>query len=81
MAIANVHNVEAEVLEFEVKANTKVTKHPIKDLKFSKNAVFSGVIRDGNALMTFGDFQIVPGDKVIVFTLLDAIHEVEEFFH
>jgi len=80
LAIANVHNVDAEVLEFEVKPNTKVTKYPIKDLNFTKKAVFSGVIRDGNALMTFGDFQIKSGDKVIVFTLIEGIHEVENFF-
>jgi len=78
--IFSVHNAEADILTFEVKANSKVTERPIKDLNFTKNAVFGGVIRDGEILMTFGDFQIQKSDKVIVFTLLDAIHEVEEFF-
>ncbi len=81
VAIANVHNVDAEVLEFEVKPNSAVTKKPIKDLRITRNAVFSGVIRDGEVMMTFGNFQILTGDKVIVFSLQDAIHEVEEMFN
>ena len=81
VAIANVHNIDAEVLEFEVKPNSIVTKKPIKDLRINRNAVFSGVIRDGEVLMTFGDFQILKGDKVIVFSLQDAVHDIEEMFN
>jgi len=81
VAIANMHNVDAEVLEFEVKPNSAVTKKPIKDLRITRNAVFSGVIRNGKVLMTFGEFQIIAGDRVIVFSLQDAIHEVEEMFN
>lgn len=81
IAIANVHNVDAEVLEFVVKPNSPVTKKTIKELNINRNAVFSGVIRNGKVLMTFGDFQILEGDRVIVFTLQDAVHEVEEMFN
>jgi len=81
VAIANVHNVDAEVLEFEVKPNSMVTKKPIKDLRINRNAVFSGVIRNGEVLMTFGDFQILAGDKVIVFSLQSAVHDIEEMFN
>ncbi len=81
VAIANVHNVDAEVLEFVVKPDSPVTKNPIKDLKINRNAVFSGVIRAGKVMLTFGDFQILAGDKVIVFSLQDAVHDVEEMFN
>lgn len=81
IAIANVHNVDAEVLEFVVKPNSPVTKKTIKELHVNRNAVFSGVIRNGEVLMTFGDFQILEGDRVIVFTLQDAVHDVEEMFN
>ena len=36
---------------------------PIKELKLPRDAVFGGIIRDGKALMSFGDFQIREGDK------------------
>ncbi|KRP27007.1 MAG: portal protein, partial [Cryomorphaceae bacterium BACL22 MAG-120619-bin32] len=49
--MANLHNIDAEVFEFEVLENTKVTEKPIKDLRFPRDAVFAGIIRDGKALM------------------------------
>ncbi len=80
LKLANLHNVDAEVLEFQVKAKSPVTKKLIKDMKLTRKAVFAGVIRDGEALMTFGDFQILAGDKAIIFCLPEAIHKVEKLF-
>ena len=56
-------------------------KKPIKDLRVPKEAVFGGIIRDGKALMTYGDMQIQNGDKVIVFCLPEAITAVEHLFN
>jgi len=80
VALANLHNIDAEIFEFEVKEKSKVTKKPIKELRFPREAVFGGIIRDGVALMSFGDFQIEAGDKAIVFCLPEAISSVEELF-
>ncbi|MGY5352412.1 Trk system potassium transporter TrkA [Wenyingzhuangia sp. IMCC45533] len=81
LALANLHNVEAEVLEFFVRRNTKITEQKIKDLDLPENSVLGGVVRAGKALMTFGDFTILPGDRAIVFCLPDAIGKVEMFFN
>ena len=81
LKLANLHNVDAEVLEFRVKKNSAVTKKLIRDIKLTRKAVFGGVIRDGKALMTFGDFQIQAGDKAVVFCLPEAIHKVEKLFN
>tara|TARA_R110000787_G_scaffold269018_4_gene375679 strand:+ start:897 stop:2243 length:1347 start_codon:yes stop_codon:yes gene_type:complete len=80
LALANLHNIDAEVFEFEVLPNAKVTKKPIRELKFPRDAVFGGIIRDGKALMSYGDFQIKSGDKAIVFCLPESIHTVEDLF-
>lgn len=80
LALANLKHVDAEVLELEVLSGSKVTKNLVKDIKLSRSAVFGGVIRDGKALMTFGDFQIEVGDKAVVFCLPDAISDVENLF-
>ena len=80
LELANLHNIDAEVFEFEVKSNAKVTEKPIKELRFPREAVFGGIIRDGEALMSFGDMQIRNGDKVIVFCLPEAIETVEKLF-
>jgi trk system potassium uptake protein TrkA len=81
LKLANLHNVDAEVLEFRVKENSLVTKKLIRDINLTKKAVFGGVIRDGVALMTFGDFQILAGDKAVVFCLPEAINKVEKLFN
>ena len=81
LALANLHNIDAEVFEFEVKQGAKVTEHPIKDLRFPREAVFGGIIRNKKAIMATGDMQIQTGDKVIVFCLPEAIHTVERLFN
>ncbi|APG63876.1 Trk system potassium transport protein TrkA [Tenacibaculum todarodis] len=81
LALANLHNIDAEVFEFEVQPNAKVTEKPIKELRFPREAVFGGIIRNEKALMSFGNMQIQNGDKVIVFCLPEAISTVEELFN
>lgn len=81
LALANLHNVDAEVLEFFVRRNTKATKYKIKDLELTNKAVIGGVVRKGEGMMSFGDFQILKGDRVIVFCLPEAIGEVEDLFN
>jgi len=81
LKLANLHNVDAEVLEFEVQENSPATKKAIKNLKLTKKAVFGGVIRNGKALMIFGDFQIKTGDRVVVFCLSEAIYNIEKLFN
>jgi trk system potassium uptake protein TrkA len=81
LELANLHNIDAEVFEFEVQPNAKVTKSPIRDLRFPRDAVFGGIIRDGKALMSLGNMQIQSGDKVIVFCLPEAISTVERLFN
>ncbi|WP_442265457.1 Trk system potassium transporter TrkA [Tenacibaculum sp. ZS6-P6] len=81
LALANLHNIDAEVFEFEVQHGAKVTEKPIRELRFPREAVFGGIIRNGKALMSFGDMQILAGDYVIVFCLPEAISTVEDLFN
>jgi trk system potassium uptake protein TrkA len=80
VALANLHNIDAEVFEFEVQEGAKVSARPIKKLKFPREAVFGGIIRDEKALMPEGDMQIKTGDKVIVFCLPESVSTVERLF-
>jgi trk system potassium uptake protein TrkA len=81
LKLANLHNVDAEVLEFRVKENSLVTKKLIKEINLTRSAVFGGVIRNGIAHMTYGNFQILAGDKAVVFCLPEAITKVEKLFN
>ncbi|WP_196891877.1 Trk system potassium transporter TrkA [Aureivirga marina] len=81
VAHASLHNVNAEILEFEVNPNSKVTQNTIKEIGLTKKAVFGGVIRNGKAYMTIGDFKMQEGDKAVVFCLREAISDVEKLFN
>ncbi|MCB0400933.1 MAG: Trk system potassium transporter TrkA [Flavobacteriales bacterium] len=79
-AIANLHGVDGEIIEFNVKAGTKITSKPLRDLKIPHTANIAGVIRDREGFIPFGGFQLQEGDKAVVFTRTDSINIIEEFF-
>jgi len=80
LSLANLHGVNAEVLEFRVTAKSKVAKKPIRDLNFPKGAIIGGVVRNEHGMITLGDFQIEEGDHVVVFAMNECIQKVEDFF-
>lgn len=79
-AIAKLHGVDAEIIEFNVKADSKVTKKSLKDLRFPKSANIAGVIRGNDGFIPFGDFQLKEGDQAVVFVLKEAVSEIEDYF-
>ncbi len=75
-----VSGINAEILEIEAKKGSYVTKKPIKDLGLEKGIIIGGVIRGDEAFIAKGDFQILPGDKVVVFAMPESINKVKRFF-
>lgn len=70
----------AEVLEFIVAPDTKITKVPLKDMNFPRNAIIGGIIRGNESHIAVGDTQIQAYDRVAVFALPEAVKEVDKFF-
>ncbi len=73
-------NLDAEVIEFTVQADSKITRKQLKDLKLPPMVNIAGVVRDGIGFIPFGDFQLQEGDKTIIFTNNETIHTIEKFF-
>ena len=80
VAMTKLTNMNAELLEFVVKPNSKITNKIIKELNFPRSAIFGGVIRSGIGLIPLGDFKIEAGDRVVVCCLPRSISQVEKFF-
>jgi trk system potassium uptake protein TrkA len=80
ISLAGIHGVDAEVLEFEVKEESKINNKKVKNLRFPDTAVIAGVVRKGIGYTTFGDFEFRPKDRVVVMSLPQSIHEVEQYF-
>ena len=80
VAISQLDNMDAELLEFVVKENSKVCNKTIKDLDFPRCAIIAGVIRDGNGYIVLGDFKVLSDDRIVVCCLNDSIQKVEKLF-
>lgn len=78
--LTTIHGVDAEILEFIVKAGSKITEKEIKNLGFPKGAIIGGVVRNGQGHTTLGNFQFRPKDRAVVLCRPEHIHDVEEFF-
>ena len=79
-AITSLHGVDAEVIEFTIQKENRVTRNNLRSLKFPENALIGGVIRGDESIIPTGDFVLQVDDKVIVLAMPDAIGKVEELF-
>jgi len=80
VAMTKLNNMNAELLEFKVKATSKICNKLIKDIEFPRSAIIGGVIRDGEGLIALGGFRIEDGDYIVVCCLPRSIKQVEKLF-
>jgi len=79
-AIASLHGVDAEIIEFVIHKSNRLLKHPVRDLHFPEKSIVAGVIRGEKSYLPDEDFRFELEDKVIILALPEAIHKVEEIF-
>ena len=80
VAMTKLNNMNAELLEFRVKSDSKICNQQIKTISFPRSAIIGGVIRDGKGLIALGDFIVEEGDYIVVCCLPKSIKEVEKLF-
>ena len=80
VAISQLDNMDAELLEFVVNENSKICNKVVRDLNFPRSAIIAGVIRDGKGNIVLGDFKILNQDRIVVCCLKDSINKVEKLF-
>ena len=71
---------DAEILEFIVNPNSNITKDKLRNIGFPKDAIIGGVIRGTQSFIAVGDTEIMPYDRVVVFSLPSALAKVNKFF-
>lgn len=80
LALSTLEGIDADILEYVVQPNSTITKKPIKDLNFPKEAIIGGFIRGEDSHIAIGDTKILSGDKVVVFALPGGVKKTEKFF-
>lgn len=78
--IKYMNGTNAEVLEYIVAKDARITSAKIMDLDFPKDAIIGGVIRGNNSFIAVGSTRIQEYDRVVVFALPEAVGAVDSFF-
>ncbi len=73
--------INSEVVELIAGPGSPVTKKPIKDLNMPADAIIGGIVREEQAHIALGSFQIKENDKVVVFSLPGVTSKLEKMFH
>lgn len=71
---------QAEILELEATAGSRVVGTPIKRLNFPRGAILGAIVSEGNARVPRGDDVIGEGDTVVVLTTASTRSQVERLF-
>ena len=82
-SVRGVHNLtsaDAEIVEFEAKDGSVITRNKVKDLDIPKEANIGGIVRAGEGILVNGDTQIINGDLVIIFCKSHVIRNLEKLF-
>jgi trk system potassium uptake protein TrkA len=78
--VHEIHNGAAEIIEAEALETTPVVGRPIRELDLSKGVRFGAIHRQGKVIQPTGDTELMPRDRVIVFSPSKHIREIEQLF-
>ena len=79
-AITRIQGVDAEIIEYVIHKNNQLTKKPIKDLPFPKQAMIAAVVRDEASIIPDKDVTLNLDDKVVVFATNEAVGKIDNLF-
>lgn len=69
---------KATILEAMVFHGAPVTRKPLKSVGFPKHALIGMLIRESETIIPKGNDQVMPGDRVVVFSLQEAVPKVRQ---
>lgn len=72
---------QAEVMEFIVKPNAPATKVPVSEMGLPDEAIIGGVVRGDRVFIAVDDTEIMPYDRVVVFSMPECVMQVAEYFN
>jgi len=75
--VALVEEGKAEVLEFNIKEDTKIVGKALKDIHFPAGSIVGIALRGDEIIIPRGDYVPKLNDRVIIFSLPEAVKKVE----
>ncbi len=80
ISLTAVEGSNSEVLELEIGKESGLIDTPLSDLHFPRGAIIGAIVRGKTHEIPTGDSVLLEGDRVVVFTLPEALQKVERFF-
>ena len=80
ISVISIFESAVEAIENVVVSGSYVANKLIKDIKFPRGCLVGGIIRKDKVIIPKGEDMIMPGDKLIVFTLHENLKKLKEFF-
>ncbi len=80
ISYSSLEGIDAVVMEFVAQPGSKITEDVISESEFPKDAIIGGFIRKNESFIALGSSKINPGDKVVVFSLPEAVSKLDKFF-
>jgi trk system potassium uptake protein TrkA len=82
VSVASLREIDAEVIELVAGVNSRIVHKEIISFrnKFPEDALIGAIVRRDRVIVPTGNCVIQPGDRVIVFSMPEAISSVEKFF-
>ncbi len=77
---ATLHGVGAEIIELVAQPGSRVTAKPVGELGFPDGARIGCIVHGEDVFIPVRTSRVQPHDRVVVFTLPKAIHDVERLF-
>ncbi|MEX0883428.1 MAG: Trk system potassium transporter TrkA [Cyclobacteriaceae bacterium] len=79
--VSGIQGVDAELVQYLVSKNNRLTKKSLKALHFPDSCIVAGVIRGEAVFIPDGDFIMKLNDKAIVMALPEAKPVLEKIFN
>ena len=76
----SLEGIDAVLLEYVAQPGSSITESKLSELHLPKGSIIGGYVRDDQGFIGVGESQIIAGDKVVVFSLPDAVKKLEKFF-
>ncbi len=69
---------KAEALEFKIVNDSKVIGIPFKEIKLKPNVLIAGITRGRKTIIPSGNDMILAGDRVIVISADQRLHDIDD---
>ncbi|MCW8893914.1 MAG: Trk system potassium transporter TrkA, partial [Deltaproteobacteria bacterium] len=80
ISLTAVEGSNSEVIEIEIGKDSGLLATPLSELHFPRGAIIGAIVHGSNYEIPTGESVLEAGDRVVIFTLPEALQKVERFF-